>query len=159
MLLLAPVVWVCSLCTSDDSPAPAPAPAARPPAPSQPPPVAASPAPVEDSADARTPTPAAAHERRHRPRRSHHPGPETPERSETVDPWDDPDEASPTASDLDRALDEARSTPSSGSRPKSPIAATPSATCCRHCGPTSKPCGDSCISRSKTCHKGRGCAC
>ena len=31
--------------------------------------------------------------------------------------------------------------------------------CCKHCGPSSKPCGDSCISRSKTCHKGPGCAC
>lgn len=30
--------------------------------------------------------------------------------------------------------------------------------CCKTCS-NSKPCGDSCISRSKTCHKGRGCAC
>lgn len=31
--------------------------------------------------------------------------------------------------------------------------------CCKHCGPTSKPCGDSCISNNKTCHVGQGCAC
>ncbi|AGC45591.1 hypothetical protein MYSTI_04293 [Myxococcus stipitatus DSM 14675] len=31
--------------------------------------------------------------------------------------------------------------------------------CCRHCGPRSKPCGDACIPRDNTCHKGPGCAC
>jgi len=31
-------------------------------------------------------------------------------------------------------------------------------TCCKHCN-NSRPCGDSCISLSKTCHKGAGCAC
>ncbi len=31
--------------------------------------------------------------------------------------------------------------------------------CCKHCGPNSKPCGDSCISRDKECHKSGGCAC
>lgn len=31
--------------------------------------------------------------------------------------------------------------------------------CCKYCGPNSKPCGDSCISKNKNCHKGRGCAC
>jgi hypothetical protein len=30
--------------------------------------------------------------------------------------------------------------------------------CCRVCG-EGKPCGDSCIARWKTCHKGEGCAC
>lgn len=30
--------------------------------------------------------------------------------------------------------------------------------CCKHCS-TGKACGDSCISRSYTCHKGPGCAC
>jgi hypothetical protein len=30
--------------------------------------------------------------------------------------------------------------------------------CCKVCS-KGKACGDSCISRSKTCHKGRGCAC
>lgn len=30
--------------------------------------------------------------------------------------------------------------------------------CCRYCD-TGKPCGDSCIARNKTCHKGPGCAC
>lgn len=31
--------------------------------------------------------------------------------------------------------------------------------CCKICGSNSKACGDSCISLSKTCHKGAGCAC
>lgn len=31
--------------------------------------------------------------------------------------------------------------------------------CCKHCAPNSKPCGDSCISISYTCHKPPGCAC
>ncbi|MCX6786854.1 MAG: SH3 domain-containing protein [Candidatus Kaiserbacteria bacterium] len=35
----------------------------------------------------------------------------------------------------------------------------PARTCCKHCGSTSKPCGDTCISLSKTCHVGVGCAC
>lgn len=30
--------------------------------------------------------------------------------------------------------------------------------CCKHCT-TGKPCGNSCISRSSTCHRGPGCAC
>ena len=30
--------------------------------------------------------------------------------------------------------------------------------CCKICR-KGKACGDSCISRSKTCHKGKGCAC
>ncbi len=30
--------------------------------------------------------------------------------------------------------------------------------CCRVCT-TGKACGNSCIARSKTCHKGKGCAC
>ena len=37
-------------------------------------------------------------------------------------------------------------------------AAPPARSCCRVCT-TGKACGDSCISRSKTCHKGAGCAC
>lgn len=32
------------------------------------------------------------------------------------------------------------------------------ARCCVVCN-KGKPCGDSCIARSKTCHKGQGCAC
>lgn len=31
--------------------------------------------------------------------------------------------------------------------------------CCKHCGSSSKPCGDSCISTSSTCHSPPGCAC
>jgi hypothetical protein len=30
--------------------------------------------------------------------------------------------------------------------------------CCKVCR-AGKACGDSCISRDKTCHKGKGCAC
>lgn len=30
--------------------------------------------------------------------------------------------------------------------------------CCKRCS-AGKACGDSCISRDKTCHKGKGCAC
>lgn len=30
--------------------------------------------------------------------------------------------------------------------------------CCKYCS-AGKPCGDSCISRDKTCRVGRGCAC
>ncbi|HZG09407.1 MAG TPA: hypothetical protein VEZ70_10560 [Allosphingosinicella sp.] len=30
--------------------------------------------------------------------------------------------------------------------------------CCKMCS-AGKACGDSCISRDKTCHKGKGCAC
>lgn len=37
-------------------------------------------------------------------------------------------------------------------------ACTPRSQCCKVCE-TGKACGDSCISRSYTCHKGRGCAC
>lgn len=31
--------------------------------------------------------------------------------------------------------------------------------CCKQCSARSKPCGDSCISRQKACHKSGGCAC
>jgi len=40
--------------------------------------------------------------------------------------------------------------------------ARPAATtrsCCMHCGASSKPCGNSCISKSKNCTKPPGCAC
>ncbi|PTV96916.1 hypothetical protein C8J27_10124 [Rhodobacter aestuarii] len=37
-------------------------------------------------------------------------------------------------------------------------APTVSAYCCKHCH-KGKACGNSCISRSYTCHKGPGCAC
>lgn len=35
---------------------------------------------------------------------------------------------------------------------------SPSGGCCK-IGKEGKPCGDSCISKSDTCHKGAGCAC
>lgn len=31
--------------------------------------------------------------------------------------------------------------------------------CCKHCGSTSRPCGDTCIASDKVCHVGSGCAC
>ncbi len=31
--------------------------------------------------------------------------------------------------------------------------------CCKHCGSSSQPCGDTCISNSSTCHTSGGCAC
>jgi hypothetical protein len=31
--------------------------------------------------------------------------------------------------------------------------------CCKHCGASSQPCGDSCISKNYTCSKPPGCAC
>ena len=34
----------------------------------------------------------------------------------------------------------------------------PAEQCCKVCD-AGQACGDSCISRKKTCHKGRGCAC
>jgi hypothetical protein len=68
--------------------------------------------------------------------------------------------ADPTADDIDRALHDALIDPAPAPerRRPSPVAPEPS-TCCKHCGPSSKPCGNSCISLSKSCHKGRGCAC
>ena len=38
------------------------------------------------------------------------------------------------------------------------FAATGSYACCKVCK-AGKACGDSCISRDKECHKGKGCAC
>ncbi|MBK1625207.1 hypothetical protein CKO32_16735 [Afifella marina DSM 2698] len=38
-----------------------------------------------------------------------------------------------------------------------PLPVQPAA-CCKHCS-KGKPCGNSCIARNKTCHKGPGCAC
>jgi hypothetical protein len=36
----------------------------------------------------------------------------------------------------------------------------PPGDCCKCCDPdTSIPCGDSCISKSDSCHQGSGCAC
>ena len=44
--------------------------------------------------------------------------------------------------------------------PTAPISAkcTPRDQCCMVCD-KGQACGNSCISRAKTCHKGRGCAC
>jgi hypothetical protein len=40
----------------------------------------------------------------------------------------------------------------------SPPKCIPAAQCCMICD-EGKSCGNSCISRAKTCHKGRGCSC
>lgn len=37
-------------------------------------------------------------------------------------------------------------------------ACVPRSECCKVCS-TGKACGNTCISRAKNCHKGRGCAC
>jgi hypothetical protein len=39
-----------------------------------------------------------------------------------------------------------------------PAACIPAERCCRICD-QGQACGNSCIAQSKTCHKGRGCAC
>ena len=39
-----------------------------------------------------------------------------------------------------------------------PLQCTPEAMCCKVCS-KGQACGDTCISREKSCHKGRGCAC
>ena len=38
------------------------------------------------------------------------------------------------------------------------LAASPAMECCKHCS-KGKPCGNSCIAKSKTCHQPPGCAC
>lgn len=43
-------------------------------------------------------------------------------------------------------------------RATAPRAAAPSRGCCKRCS-AGQPCGDSCISRSKQCHRPPGCAC
>lgn len=43
--------------------------------------------------------------------------------------------------------------------PKRAATVAPVKNCCMHCGANSKPCGDACISKSKTCNKRSGCAC
>lgn len=42
--------------------------------------------------------------------------------------------------------------------PTAPKACTPADQCCQVCD-RGKACGKSCIQATKTCHKGRGCAC
>jgi hypothetical protein len=48
--------------------------------------------------------------------------------------------------------------PASLSRCLTAPAAAQSIGCCKICS-NGKACGDSCIARWKTCHKGKGCAC
>lgn len=55
------------------------------------------------------------------------------------------------------AADDAASVVSGASERRAP-ACIPAAKCCKICD-AGKACGNSCISRSKSCHKGRGCSC
>jgi hypothetical protein len=50
------------------------------------------------------------------------------------------------------------STPVYTPTPKIDVAPAQETYCCKYCS-TGKACGDSCISRSYTCHKAPGCAC
>ncbi|MCB9712934.1 MAG: hypothetical protein H6712_03715 [Myxococcales bacterium] len=170
LLLLVPVAWVCNLCTGDHRRTPTAAPARAVDEP-EPEPLTARPLPAEPPGAAE-PEPGSSPRRRHGSRRAHdEPAEKTetakaPRAARTVDPFATPDAAGDEAeidpAELDRALDEVLDSPRSSSRsrpaPSAP-AAVPSSTCCKHCGPSSKPCGNSCISLSKTCHKGQGCAC
>ncbi|MFA5107689.1 MAG: hypothetical protein WC497_05190 [Patescibacteria group bacterium] len=49
-------------------------------------------------------------------------------------------------------------TPTPEPQPAPKVVTPPKNTCCKICS-KGKACGDSCISRSYTCHKGPGCAC
>jgi len=55
----------------------------------------------------------------------------------------------------------ARPLPTLARAPVLPTSAPPppSSSCCKHCGPNSKPCGNGCISLSYTCRQPPGCAC
>jgi len=151
LLLLLPVAWVCHLCTGSDRARPAATtPTREPSAPPAATPVADAPVvPV-----APVPEPHPAKHARHG-KRSHH---DTPEHETAVMPAA-PGDA--TADEIDRALQDAliEPEPEPSRRSASAFDDGSGALCCKHCGPSSQPCGDSCISRSKTCHKGRGCAC
>lgn len=48
--------------------------------------------------------------------------------------------------------------PADSARPTPTPARQPARTCCRVCR-AGKPCGDSCIAKSRTCRVGPGCAC
>ncbi len=49
--------------------------------------------------------------------------------------------------------------PTQPPQPTQVPAPTSSGACCKHCGSTSQACGDTCISKTKTCHTAPGCAC
>ena len=51
----------------------------------------------------------------------------------------------------------AQPTPARPGAPR-PAGCIPASQCCKVCD-RGQACGNSCISRKKTCHKGRGCAC
>jgi hypothetical protein len=48
--------------------------------------------------------------------------------------------------------------PAADKSPAAPKTCTPRAQCCKVCS-KGQACGNSCISASYTCHKGRGCSC
>jgi hypothetical protein len=47
----------------------------------------------------------------------------------------------------------------SATKPAKIVAPKSGGACCKECGPSSKPCGGTCIPVSKTCHTSGGCAC
>jgi hypothetical protein len=65
--------------------------------------------------------------------------------------------AQPAAAD-DAALADGASHAVSVASERGAPSCIPAAKCCKVCD-VGKACGNSCISRSKNCHKGRGCAC
>jgi len=50
------------------------------------------------------------------------------------------------------------STPNGPYSVNTPVSCIPASACCKICS-VGKACGNSCINREYTCHKGRGCAC
>ena len=68
------------------------------------------------------------------------------------------DRPRPAPAPMERLPAPAEPPPSFFLPPSAPTDCRPRATCCRICR-KGKACGDSCIERSLTCHKGRGCAC
>jgi endonuclease YncB( thermonuclease family) len=67
-------------------------------------------------------------------------------------------DANPTPPWLHRAAPAASLTPRTAPPPGTSRSCTPRSQCCKVCS-GGKACGNSCISRSYNCHKGRGCAC
>lgn len=158
LVILAPIAWVCSLCTTDDRsapPEPKPAPGVESPRPT---PTITTPPLSTDPIATDTPQPDHPSHRKRRHRRKTAASPKEPSGTATVD----------IAQELDAALEDARREPTktppstrarrAEGRSTEPDSRRPGV-CCKVCSARSKPCGDSCISRSKTCHKGPGCAC
>lgn len=139
LILLAPVAWVCNLC-SGDSPPSSPPPAVAPDHEPEPKAFVELPAEVEPEPAVEPEPPAPKKKRKAKKKRR-------AKKTRAAEPKDEPSE------DILSAVQDAAKP---ASAPKPVRAAR---TCCKHCGPSSKPCGTSCISRRYTCHKGPGCAC